>query len=320
MTFISLMLGAAASIVSPISGTAVDIAAAGPIGPLKGTIIADARRGEPVVLILPGSGPTDRDGNSPLGVKAATYRLLAEGLAQRGIASLRLDKRGLFASAAAVPDGNAVTLGDYVTDTKSWIAAIQQHTGAQCVWLLGNSEGGLVALATAASGAEHICGLVLVSAPGRPIGVVLKEQLQANPANAPILDAANQAINMLSAGRHVDTATLPPPLAALFGPQIQSFLISVIAVDPAALIAKTAKPVLVIQGERDLQVSVADAQRLVSGYPSAVLKLLPDTNHVLKQVTSDDRRANIATYADPNLPLAPNVVETNTHFIEQHGP
>lgn len=319
MPFMSWMLGAAAAIASPISGAQGDITAAGPSGPLKGTIIADTQVGEPVVLILPGSGPTDRDGNNLLGVKAATYRLLAEGLAQHGIASVRIDKRGLFASAAAVPDGNAVTLGDYVTDTKAWIAAIRQRTGAQCVWLLGHSEGGLVAMATAASGAEHVCGLILVSAPGRPIGVVLKEQLRANPANAPLLDAANQAIDTLSAGRRVDTASLPPPLVPLFRPEIQGFLISEIAVDPADLIAKAGKPVLVIQGERDLQVSVSDARRLVAANPSAMIKQLPDTNHILKQVTSDDRRANYATYADPNLPLAPDVVETVVHFIEQHG-
>jgi hypothetical protein len=320
MLFASLVLGAAAALVSPVNGTVSDIAAAGPNGPLKGTITGDAGAVGTVVLILPGSGPTDRNGDSPLGIKAATYRLLAEGLAQNGIVSVRIDKRGLLASAAAVPDGNAVTLGDYVTDTKSWIAAIRQRTGARCVWLLGHSEGGLVALATAASGAEHICGLVLVSTPGRPLGVVLKEQLRANPANAPILDAANRAIDTLSAGQRVDAASLPQPLATkLFRPQIQGFLISEIAVDPAVLIAKASKPVLVLQGQKDLQVSVADAHRLVAADPSATLMLLPETNHVLKQVASDDRQANFATYADPNLPLAPNVVETVVHFIEQQG-
>lgn len=271
-----------------------------------------------MVLILPGSGSTDRDGNSPLGVKAATYRLLADGLAQKGITSIRIDKRGLLASAGAVADGNDVTLGDYVADTKSWIAAIRQRTGARCVWLLGHSEGGLIALAMAASGTEPICGLVLVSSPGRPLGMVLKEQLAASPAYAPILDAANHAIDTLSAGQRVDAASLPPSLATtLFNPKVQGFLISEIAQDPAALIAKVHKPVLVIQGQRDLQVSVADARRLAQADPSAKLVLLPDTNHVLKQIGSDDRRANIATYADPNLPLAPNVVEAVAGFVKE---
>ena len=69
------------------------ITAPGPLAPLAGTL-ADAGKGAPVLLIIPGSGPTDRDGNSPLGVKAGTYRLLAEALAARGVSSVRIDKRG----------------------------------------------------------------------------------------------------------------------------------------------------------------------------------------------------------------------------------
>lgn len=71
------------------------------------------------MLIIPGSGPTDRDGNNLLGVKASTYRLLAHELAAKGVSSVRIDKRGMFASAAAVPDANAVTMKDYVRDTNA---------------------------------------------------------------------------------------------------------------------------------------------------------------------------------------------------------
>lgn len=293
-----------------------DIAAVGPSGALKGTIEGKLGHGQPVVLIIPGSGPTDRDGNSRLGIKAATYRLLAEGLAQHGIVTVRIDKRGMFASAGAVPDANAVTLDDYVRDTNSWIEAIRQRTGASCVWLMGHSEGGLVALATAAERADHICGLVLLATAGRPLGEVLKQQLRANPANAPILDTADRAIDTLSAGHSVDVATLPPPLAQLFRHQVQGFLISEIAVDPAKLVCEVRKPVLILQGERDIQVATSDAQRLKDADPSAQLKLLPDANHVFKQVKAGNRGANIATYADPNLPLAPGVVETIAGFIK----
>src|SRR5579872_5630789 len=99
------------------------VQAPGPLAPLKGTMLTPAEPA-PMVLIIPGSGPTDRDGNNPLGVKASTYRLLAEGLAARGVGSVRIDKRGMFASRAAVADGNAVTIADYVADVEAWIAAI----------------------------------------------------------------------------------------------------------------------------------------------------------------------------------------------------
>jgi pimeloyl-ACP methyl ester carboxylesterase len=291
-----------------------DISAPGPDGALKGTFTTAGKAGAPVVLIIPGSGPTDRDGNSSVGLKAASYRLLAEELAAKGVSSVRIDKRGMFASAGAVPNANAVTIEDYARDVRAWVESARQRTGAKCVWLLGHSEGGLVAL-EAAQRDEGICGLVLVATAGRPLGDVLKDQLRANPANAPLLDQANAAVDTLAAGKRVDEAALPPPLAPLFRPAIQGFLISAFALDPAKLISNVRKPVLIVQGERDIQVSVTDAQALRAAAPNAVLALLPDTNHVLKQVMSDDRGANVATYADPNLPLAPNVTQAIATFV-----
>lgn len=312
-TLTALLAAAALMGTSPPVAT-TDVEAPGPDGPLKGTMLSPSNAAAPVVLMIPGSGPTDRDGNNPLGVKAASLRLIAEGLAFRGVASVRVDKRGLFASAAAVPDANAVTMEDYAADVHSWVSSIRARTGAKCVWLLGHSEGGLVALA-ASREPEGICGLILVSAPGRPLGAVLREQLHANPANAPLLDQADHAITELEAGRRVDASGLNPALAPLFRANVQGFLISAMALDPAKLIAVYRGPVLILQGERDIQVSKEDAALLGQAQPKAQLRLLPDTNHVLKVVTSDDRAANLATYADPGLPLAPEVVNDIARFI-----
>ena len=294
------------------------VEAPGPMGPLKGTMLAPASGRAPMILVIPGSGPTDRDGNNPFGLKAASYKLLAEDLAARGIGTVRIDKRGMFASSMAIADANAVTIDDYVTDVGVWIASIRKQTGVPCVWVLGHSEGGLVALA-AAQKVPDICGLVLISAPGRPLGEVLRMQLQANPANAPVLDQAIAAIDSLEAGKHVDVTGMNPALMPLFAPQIQGFLISVFSYDPAKLIATVSKPVLILQGERDLQVSVADAERLKQAAPQAKLVLLPNTNHVLKTVTTDDRRANSVTYMDPSLPLAPGVVDAVANFVVPAG-
>ena len=83
-----------------------ELTAPGPMGLLKGTLTLPSEHGPlpnktPVFLIVPGSGPTDRDGNSPLGIAAAPYRLLAEALAKRGYPSVRIDKRGMFGSEGA---------------------------------------------------------------------------------------------------------------------------------------------------------------------------------------------------------------------------
>lgn len=279
-----------------------------------------------MVLIVPGSGPTDRDGNNPMGLNAATYKLMAHDLAAKGIATVRIDKRGMFGSAKAVADANAVTIPDYVADVYSWVGAIRRSTGVPCVWVLGYSEGGLVALTAAQGGREvqGICGLLLVATPGRPLGQVLRAQLidqwRANPANAPILDQALAAITRLEGGARVDPASLHPALQPLFNESVQGFLISAFAQDPARLIAAIKMPVLVLQGERDLQVGVQDARLLAQAKPAAQLVLLPDTNHVLKAVLTDDPAANMATYANPGQPLAPGVVDAIVRFVAQGKP
>lgn len=293
--------------------------APGPQGLLRGSYLApEGRAGAemPVLLIIPGSGPTDRDGNSPLGVRAASYRLLAEALAARGVASLRVDKRGMFASAAAQADPNQVTIDDYAVDARAWLGVLRARTGASCVWLAGHSEGGLVALA-AAQQADGVCGLVLLATPGRPLGAVLLEQLSANPANAPILAPARQAVAQLERGEAVDVRAMHPGLQALFAPAVQGFLQSVMRLDPAQLAADYRGPLLILQGERDLQVGVTDARRLSLAQPRARLVLLPGVNHVLKVVASEQRGPNLASYADPNLPLAPGVAEAVADFVRR---
>jgi uncharacterized protein len=288
------------------------------VGPLKGTLLTPNAKATSVVVIIPGSGPTDRDGNSPAGVKASTYRLLAEGLSSRGVATLRIDKRGMFKSAGAAKDPNAVTIADYGDDVQSWVNVLKNRTQAPCVWVLGHSEGGLVALA-AASHLQGTCGFIFVSTPGRRLGEVLRSQLKGNPASAPLLGQALPAIDALEQGRRVDTTDMNPALLPLFRPAVQGFLISMLSYDPSHLISGITKPVLVLQGQRDLQVGEEDAQLLGKADPHAHLVLLPNVNHVLKTVTSDDRAANFATYGDPGLPLAPGVVESISEFLAKNA-
>ncbi len=281
-------IGLALGIAAPAASQEA-LTAPGPAGDLAATLVRPAE-GKPVVLVIPGSGPTDRDGNNRLGVTAAPYRLLAEALAAHGIGTVRTDKRGLFGSRQAVADPNAVTIADYVADTAAWVDAARTATGRDCVWLLGHSEGGLIALA-AAQELDHLCGVILVAAPGRPIGAILREQLAANPANGPLLEQAYTAIAMLEAGQHVEVAGLHPGLMGLFAPAVQGFLIDMMAHDPAALAAQVTQPLLIVQGGADLQVSIADGKALHAAQPRARYLVLAQMNHVLKTVGPDDPAA-----------------------------
>jgi uncharacterized protein len=293
----------------------LQISAPGPKGPLEGTYL-DAGARAPVVLIIPGSGPTDRDGNNPLGITASQYRLLAEALAAKGVSSVRVDKRGMFGSKAAVTDPNDVTIADYATDVHNWVAAIRRRATVPCVWVLGHSEGGLVAL-SAGQDPEGICGIIAISTPGRKLGDVIRQQLRDNPANAPVLDSALAAIDALEQGRKVDVSGMHPALQRLFAPQLQNFLIDAFSRDPAKLAAQLDRAILIIQGQRDLQVTAADAKALAGGQPEAKLVLIPKMNHVLKDVDTDDRQVNLATYRDPALPVDATLVETIADFVKR---
>jgi pimeloyl-ACP methyl ester carboxylesterase len=297
-----------------LAAVTVEVTVPGPKGDLAGTFV-DAGKGSPIVLIIPGSGPTDRDGNNPLGVKAAPYRLLAEALAAKGVSTVRADKRGMFGSKAAIVDANAVSIADYASDAHQWVDALRKRTGAKCVWLLGHSEGAIVALA-AGQQPQGLCGLILVAGPGRKLGAILREQLRANPANAPLLPQAMAALDSLEADKTVDTTAMPAPLMPLFNAKVQPFLIDLLSQDPAKLAAATRLPMLIVRGGKDIQVAAADLDALHGARPDAVVLSPRNMNHVLKDVAGDDRASNLATYADPDLPVDPALVDGIADFVK----
>lgn len=298
---------AAALLLSPVS-TPAELASSP--APLHGTLLTpEAPRA--VAVILPGSGPTDRDGNSAqFGIKAASYRLLAEGLAERGVATLRIDKRGIGESAAAGPAETDLRFKTYADDARAWAAEAAAKTGRPCAWLIGHSEGALVALKAVSSQDDKICGLVLLAGAGRPAGVVLREQLAALPE--PLKTRAYEVLTELEAGRTV--ADPPAELAALFRPSVQPYLISWLMLDPAQLAAAYDGPIFIGQGTTDLQFSLADAEAIKAAQPRATFVVWDGVNHVLKTAPAD-RAANVATYMDPVLPLAPGVVEAVADFV-----
>lgn len=307
-----------AACVLPVAATAAPtetfVETQGPTGVLKGTMLSPGKTA-PVALIIPGSGPTDRDGNGPLGLRGSSYRLLAEALADRGVASVRVDKRGQFGSAGAAVDPATFGIDDYAADVKAWVAELRRRTGRDCVWLAGHSEGALVS-AIAAQDARGICGLVLIAGGGRRLSDVIRQQILSNPANPPeVVEQSKKALSELEAGRMLDTSSFHPALQPLFGAQVQPYLISVFRHDPAALLKTYEGPVLVVQGTTDIQITMEDAERLAAARDGIRLAKIDGMNHVLKTAPAE-RMANIATYADPSLPLAPGLADAVAEFVK----
>jgi fermentation-respiration switch protein FrsA (DUF1100 family) len=124
------------------------------------------------------------------------------------------------------------------------------------------------------------------------------------------------ALDTLDRGQHVDVTNMNPALLTLFRPQVQDFLIDMFKRDPANLAASLKPPLLIVQGGCDIQVSTTDARDLAAAQPEAKLVLIPAMNHVLKDVASDDRAANVATYADPSLPVDRELVDAVVAFVK----
>ncbi len=314
LTFLPRARAAALALFLPATAMAEPVSIAGPQGPLSAEMIA-VKGADHAVVIVPGSGPVDRDGNSAVtGLHSDSTKLLAEGLAAEGIASLRIDKRGLHGSEKAIADPNDVTIAAYADDVRNWVHRAGQL--APCVWIAGHSEGGLVALAAATEPPDELCGLILMATPGRPVGQLLVKQLRANPANRPLMPQIEAIVADLEAGRMRAPETMAPELRPLFAPAVQGFMVDLFSHDPAAMARRWTGPALIIQGDADMQVRPENARRLADAMPQAEPVTLPGGTHMLK---ADVPGQPFATYTDPTLPLHGDLVPAVAKALERHS-
>lgn len=276
-----------------------------PGGPVLGTLELPAHAFPvPVALIIAGSGPTDRNGNSTLLPGANnSLKLLARGLAERGIASLRYDKRGIGASRAAMTKEADLRFDDYVADAKEWVAQLRADPRFGTVTVIGHSEGSLIGMIAAReAGAD---AFVSLEGAGRNAKDVITAQLatQLPPA---VVDQARTIMMKIEAGQRADS--IPPFLAPLFRPSVQPYLASWFKYTPSAEMAKLSIPVLVVQGTTDIQTSEEDAKLLAGALSSARLVMIEGMNHVLKNAPPG-RAEQMPSYSDPSLPVVPKLLD-----------
>lgn len=280
-------------------------------GELFGTLLLPkADTPVPVVLIISGSGPTDRDGNNPEGGRNDSLKRLAWVLARHNIASVRYDKRGVAASLAATADERNLSVEAYVADAVAWSRKLAADPRLGPLVLLGHSEGALIA-SLAAPQASAVA-VVSVGGSARPIDQVLRQQLGGR-LPPPLMLRSNELLDSLKGGR-VDL-NVPPQLQFIFRPSVQPYLISLFRQDPAQAFAALKMPALIVQGTHDIQVGVDDARQLKAAKPDAELALVNGMNHVLRIVPNDERR-QLQSYKDPNLPLAAELGIRIVGFID----
>ena len=280
-------------------------------GELYGSLVVPSVSKEkiPVVLIIAGSGPTDRNGNNIAGINCNAYKMLADSLAKYGIASLRYDKRGVAESRLAVTDESKLTIEAYINDAKMWMDQLKSDTRFSKIIVLGHSEGSLLGIVACAR--TKADGLISVAGIGRSADLILHEQLSNLPDTL-----KNESYGYLTKLKSGDTIAHPNPLLnSLFRPSVQPYLISWFKYDPSEEIQKLKIPVLIVQGTHDIQVDTTDAILLHKASPQSQLSMIEGMNHIMK-VAPADRTENIKTYSDPNLPLDGKAVKTIVDFVK----
>ena len=279
-------------------------------GKIYGTLMMPKdREGSTVALIIAGSGPTDRNGNNS-SMKNNSLKMIAEALAKEGISSVRFDKRGIGESASLVEKEEDLVFEDYVNDVVGWIEKLKKDNRFNKVVVIGHSEGALIG-AVAVNNTD-VDGFVSIAGVGYSAYETLERQLKAQSQQ--VFEICKPIMDELMKGNLVDD--VPEGLYSLFRPSVQPYLISWFKYDPVEEISKVEEPVLIIQGDNDIQITVEDANRLYEGNPESKLVIIEGMNHILKDAP-EDREGNIATYSNPTLPLNKRFVQELINFINE---
>lgn len=279
-------------------------------GTLYGTLEVPSNTPCPVVLIIAGSGPTDRNGNSPtLAGPNNHLKLLAQALRKNHIASLRYDKRGIGKSRAAGPQEADLRFDDYVQDAVQWCKKLNRDPRFNKLIVMGHSEGSLIGIL--ASQEISVDAFISVAGVGRRASTLIIDQIR-NKVPDTTLQKSKQIIDSLLAKQTV--ADVPSDMNILFRPSVQPYLISWFQYKPTKEIAKLEVPTLIVQGTTDMQVPIHDAKLLSRAKPDARLKMIPGMNHILKSVDRD-QKAQFDSYSNPDLPVNSQLIDCLADFV-----
>jgi pimeloyl-ACP methyl ester carboxylesterase len=269
----------------------------------------------PAVLIIQGSGPTDKDGNSALSQgKNNSLKYLSQSLNEAGIATLRFDKRGMGMSIGLQTNEEDLTFDQLVNDADLFLSLLMKDKRFKKIGIAGHSQGSLIGMLI--SQRHQLSAFASIAGPSFNIGDKLISQIEGNPYNPnEIIEEAKKITFSLKEGKV--TNDVSPLLQNIYRPSIQSFLISWMKYDPSEEIGKLPLPILIINGSTDLQVNVEDAKSLKAASAMAELCIINGMNHILKNATANPIENN-ATYNNPDLPLNSEFKTKITSFFKQN--
>lgn len=276
---------------------------------LNGTLLKiNSNKKTPLVILIPGSGPTDRDGNNTA-MKNNSLKFLAEKLAENNIASYRFDKSVLSFSKEQLATVDTLKFESFIYDAKAVISYFKNSKKYSKIIVAGHSQGSLVGMIASANNADAFISL---EGAGRAIDEVLIEQIG---KQAPFLK--EETVRVLdSLKKEVIVEDFNPMLVSVFNKSVQPFLISWIKYNPQEEIKKLKIPTLIINGSKDIQVQNMDAELLHKATPNSQLFIIEDMNHILKEIKGD-LNENMSSYNNPELPIKAELTTIITTFINE---
>lgn len=267
----------------------------------------------PLMVIIAGSGPTDRNGNSiAFPGKNNSLKMIAEDLVENGVATIRYDKRGVGNNTSLVGKEEDLRFDQYIDDAAKWVQLAKKDKRFSKVGIIGHSEGSLIGMVASQKAAADV--FISIAGAGRQIDQVLFEQLQAQlPTN--LIEESTNILKKLKQGEQVKIVS--PELQSVFRSSVQPYMISWLQYDPVEELQKLNCPILLVNGSLDIQVPVKDAELLHQAKKYSDLLIVDKMNHVLKEAPAD-REGNIATYSNPDLPLAKALMDGIVDFLQEH--
>lgn len=266
----------------------------------------------PVALIIAGSGPTDRNGNQSM-LNNNAYKMLSDSLNYYGIATLSYDKRGIAKSANKQKESD-LRFDDYVEDAKGWINLLSKDKRFSEIIVVGHSEGSLIGM-IASQNNPKVSKFISLAGAGTPADEILKEQLYLQLADQS-LELKTQIFNYiddLKQGKLIEN--VPLNLYVLFRPSVQPYMVSWFKYNPQEEIKKLDIPILILQGDLDIQVGETEAELLYNANPNAKKVILKNMNHLLKTSQSDDMIEQLEdSYNNPTSPISGEAVDVIRRF------
>lgn len=260
----------------------------------------------PLAILIGGSGPIDRDGNQPM-VKNNSLKLVAEALQEKGIASFRYDKRIVKQLQQGEFSEEDIRFDDFIKDAIDVIDYFKRSDAFSKLVVIGHSQGSLVGMIASQERAD---AFISIAGAGQEIDDVIVDQLE---KQAPGLkDNARSSFDDLRANGIA--VQYSPGLASIFRASLQPFLISWMKYDPQEELSKLNIPVLLLNGDKDLQVQVSEVELLRKAKPGAEFKIIEGMNHIFREIEGDDID-NSKTYNNPSLPIMQELVDAIANFI-----